>query len=375
MKKTRPDILFLLAVLLPLLFAACGGKRGNSAPAQRSDLFGEAVFIRGSLVDSATADITIVNPWDSSQILSSYRLSETPGSGTPQGTTPLQLPLRRLIVYSSIHAALLAELGYADAIAGVADARYIKTPAILERLADGRIADIGSSMEPSLEKIIALRPDAILLSPYQNAGHGVADKAGIPVIDCADYMETTPLGRAEWSKFFSMLVEGVDPAKNNRLFDGVRERYDSLALAASRFKDRPLVITELPQQGMWTMPGGNSYAARLLLDAGASYPFADDSSTGSTTMNYEKVFDKARDADFWLIKSFGPAPTKTELSSLHPFNSRIKAFRDGGIYNANTSACNLFEEFPFHPDLLLEEYISIFHQTGAPLRYFAPLPD
>lgn len=368
----RPVSVLLISLLLLLLAGCSGGSQ--SAKTSSGNIFREAVFLQGELPDSATADIAVINPWDSTKILARYRLlnPEAGNADVPTGTTPLRLPLKRLIVYSSIHAALIAELGYADAIVGVADAQYIKTPEIVARLKDGRIADVGSSMEPSLEKIIALRPEAILISPFQNSGHGVVDKAGIPVIECADYMETTPLGRAEWSAFYAMLVQGISP-RNRDIFNGVKERYESLVQRADSFPDRPRVITELPQQGIWTMPGGNSYAARLLLDAGADYPFASNTSTGSIRMNYETVFNDARDADFWLIKSFGPAPDLDELARIHPFNSRIKAFSSGGIYNANTAECNLFEEFPFHPDLLLSDYIAIFHRTGEPLRYFAPV--
>lgn len=363
----------LLLCLVILLGCAGGNSREGFNP--EDNIFEEAVFIRGSQRDSSTADISIINPWDSTKILANYRLlnPEAEMTEAPAGTVTLQLPLRRLIVYSSIHAALLAELGYADAIVGVADAKYIKTPEIVQRLNDGRITDIGSSMEPSLEKIIALKPNALLISPFQNAGHGAIDKAGIPVIECADYMETTPLGRAEWSKFYAMLVQGLSPS-NGLLFTGVKERYDSLARKGATFTDKPKVITELPEQGIWTMPGGNSYAARLLMDAGADYPFAENSSTGSIRMNYETVFDRARDADFWLIKTFGPPLTHSDLLQLHPFNSRFKAFTTDGIYAANTAQCNLFEEFPFHPDLLLADYIAIFHHTGTPTRYFSPIP-
>ncbi len=365
--------------------AGCNGHGGESH-ADGENVFEEAVFIKGMPDGEDRLEIVVRNPWDSTGILADYMLvnggvakdDEREGELADKENREnsnkirLELPLKRLIVYSSVHAALLAELGYADAIAGVADAAYIKTPEIVDRLKDGRITDIGSSMEPSLEKIISLDPDAILISPYQNAGHGVVDKAGIPVIECADYMETTPLGRAEWSKFYAMLVEGIAPS-NGRIFEQSRERYNLLAKKAQTYSDKPKVVTEWQSNGNWLMPGGRSYAGQLLVDAGATYPFADNKSPGSIPMNYEKAFMAAQDADFWLLKSFGEELTLEDVARNHPLNRRIWAYSNGGIYYANTATTDLFEETPFHPDLLLADYVTIFHQTGDSLRYYTPV--
>ena len=170
------------------MISGCSGK-GATGETSDGNIFEEAVFIKGIPQAEGAMAVTVVNPWDSTGVLARYMLLN-PWAADSAATQAIRLalPLKRLVVYSAVHAALLAELGYADAIVGVADAGYIKTPEIAARLADGRIADIGSSMEPSLEKIISLHPDGILISPFQNAGHGVVDKAGVPVIECADYM-------------------------------------------------------------------------------------------------------------------------------------------------------------------------------------------
>lgn len=373
-------------VAMAVLMAVAGGCAGKVAEREHlgENVFEEAVFIKGWAEGEGRMAVSVVNPWDSTGILADYLLvnetadnrvadNETADNGiSKDGVIRLRLPLRRLIVYSAVHAALIAELGFADAIVGVADAGYIKTPEIVERIKDGRIVDIGSSMEPSIEKIISLKPDAVLISPFQNAGHGVVDKAGIPVIECADYMETTPLGRAEWSKFYAMLVEGIAPS-NSRIFDDSRERYNRLAEKAAAYPDKPKVVTEWQTNGSWMMPGGESYAGRLLIDAGATYPFAGNKSPGSIPMNYEKAFMAAQDADFWLLKSFGEELTLNDVAGNHPLNKRIWAYNNGGIYYANTARTNLFEETPFHPERLLADYVAILHQTGDSLRYYAPV--
>lgn len=372
MKRHITALLATLALLMAATISGCSGK-GDTGETSDGNIFEEAVFIKGAPQAEGAMAVTVVNPWDSTGVLARYLLLN-PGAADSAATQAIRLalPLKRLVVYSAVHAALLAELGHADAIVGVADAGYIKTPEIVARLADGRIADIGSSMEPSLEKIISLHPDGILISPFQNAGHGVVDKAGVPVIECADYMETTPLGRAEWSKFYAMLVEGIAPT-NSRVFDDSRLRYEELKRKAAAYDDHPKVITELQNGGTWMMPGGASYAGRLITDAGATYPFAGNTSPGSIPMNYEKAFMASQDADFWLVKSFGEAMTLDDIARNHPLNKRIWAYANNGIYYANTATTNLFEETPFHPELLLADYVAIFHHTGDSLRYYAPV--
>ncbi len=372
-----------IAIFLPLLIVCLASCRKNQSTVSTDDnnIFQEAVFIKGTPRGDNAMHIAIINPWDSTAMLAEYDLFNNGAStsddaaqtaDSQSATLRIKLPLKRLIVYSSVHASLLAELGYVDAIVGVADADYIKTPEIRQRISDGRIVDIGSSLEPSLEKIIALKPDAIMLSPFQNAGHGVVDKAGVPVIECADYMESTPLGRAEWSKFYAMLVEGICD-KNNVTFDQASKSYHALAAKAATYKEKPRVITEMQDRGMWLVPGGDSYAARLLTDAGADYPFLSKKNPGSVTMNYEQVYMAAQDVDFWLVKSYGKDLTLEDIAKNHPFNKKFWAYSHNGIYNANTEHSNLYEETPFHPDRLLADYVAIFHQTGDSLRYYAPV--
>lgn len=370
---TKRDILTsFLALSLAVIMSACGGDNAANNDSVDGNIFEEAVFIDGIPVGDDVMKVTVVNPWDTAAVLAEYLLLNPGAQAAQEREIMLQLPLKRLVVYSSVHAALLAELGYADAIVGVADAAYIKTPAIVERIEDGRIADIGSSMEPSLEKIISLKPDAVLISPFQNAGHGVVDKAGVPIIECADYMEMTPLGRAEWSKFYAMLVEGIAPT-NSRVFNESSRRYKQLVEKAAAYHDKPKVITELQNKGTWMMPGGCSYAGRMLIDAGATYPFAGNKSPGSIPMNYEKAFMASQDADFWLVKSFGEELVLDDVAQNHPLNKRIWAYQNNGIYNANTARVNLYEETPFHPERLLADYVAIFHHTGDSLRYFTPV--
>lgn len=362
-----------LSLCIVLLMSLVGCHRKPASDANGNNFFQYARFIQADSVGPDEVLVDIINPWDSTQMMARYQLvNKQPDTAVaPDGVIHLNLPLNRLVVFSSVHAALLCELGYADAIVGLADAQYIKTPELLERLADGRITDVGPSTDVSFEKILALKPDALFISPFQNAGHGALEKSGIPVVECADYMETSPLGRAEWSKFYAMLVQGISP-DNSLMFNDVAQRYNTLRSRWANSSEKPRVITELQQHGKWMVPGGRSFVAQMIADAGAIYPFADNPSPGSLQLSYEKVYKASENCDFWLLKSLTDI-TLADIEKNVKFNTGIWAYKHGGVYNANTTATPFYEQTPFHPDLLLADYVTIFHHTGDSLRYFAPV--
>lgn len=317
--------------------------------------------------------VDVVNPWDTAAMLGRYLLIErgvVPDSLPTGDFTMVEVPLQKSLVYSSVHAGIVDEMGKADAVAGVADGRYFNKPPFADRIRRGGIVDVGSSMSPSMEAIMALRPDAILVSPFENAGHGVLEQTGIPVIECADYMESTPKGRAEWVRFLGLLYGCREVADS--IYGAVTHAYDAIKARVAQSDVRPLVLTEMLTDGYWFVPGGGSYMARLLQDAGARYPWGNDGSTGSLQLDFSSVYAKAADADFWLVKTYGHDLTLDDMRSVYLLNSQFKAFKEGNVYVANTADAPLFEEFPFHPEKLLEEYAMIFHPelAGGRLRYF-----
>lgn len=347
----------LIAIFFSLLLlAACGGNKDTQEAPATPD---RATLLQIKPHKEYT-EVTVLDPWKPGQVLDNYILvpkdAELP-SPMPKGTV-VRVPLQRSIVYSGVHGNAIDRLGNVKAIAGVAEPQYFTTPSIVGLIKQGEIRGIGSAMEPSVEIIASLNPDAILLSPYQNAGTGVVGELGIPVIQMADYMEKTPLGRAEWIKFLGLLYGREDAA--NRLYDASVARYNALKALASKAKTHPAVLTEQVTDGVWYVPGGKSYQARLLTDAGAGYPWSDDSSTGSLQLDFAAVFDRAHDADIWLLKS-QQSMSLSSLSSSYALNRELKAFKNQGVWCCNTLQTTMFDDFPFRPDTLLRDYIIIFH--------------
>ena len=323
---------------------------------------------------------TLRNPWDTLKTLHTYILvpkSAPLPSELPAGTV-VRTPLSKAVIYSSVHCGLLHELGAGTAIGGVCDLKYIKLPALHKAVEQGHVADCGEGMNPDIEQIIDLHPDAILLSPFENSGgYGRVEKLNIPIIECADYMETSPLGRAEWMRFYGRLF-GTAPQADS-LFARVDSSYNRLKLRAALSSVRLSVVCELKNGSSWYVPGGRSTTGRLLADACSDYAFADDRHSGSVPLSFETVFEKAGDADVWLIKYNRPHDmTYADLQADFVGYTGFKAFKERRVYGCNTGKAAFYEETPFHPDRLLADLIQILHpetSNSDGLRYYQKLEE
>lgn len=357
MKRIKNIVIFLVATVL----VAC--QNGSST---QCEVAGDTLTVEAELLTIVDCEgytiVEVENPWNDGALLRRYALvhrDSVMSEGLPADAVVVRVPINSALVYSSVHAGAFRELGSVDVVTGVVDAEYYKIPEILKGVQDGQIVDAGNSMAPTIEKIVELSPHAILTSPFQNAGHGAIEKLGIPIIECADYMETTPLGRAEWIKFLGELL--CKRTEATAIYDKVVREYNALVAKAYEVKEKPVVISEMVTDGVWFLPGGRSYMARMFTDAGASYPWSDDTSKGSLQLDFATVYDKAYNADYWIIKSFEQNFTLANLESKYPLNKKFEAFSKGGVYVINTVKTSFFEDFPFHPEKLLREYILLFH--------------
>lgn len=365
-----------------LLLSACGG--GSKTSSLQAE--GDTVRMKySSLLQIVKhADYTVVtirNPWDTLKVLHTYLLADREKplpEHLPEGTV-VRTPLQKSVIYSSVHCSLWSELDELKGIGGVCGLEYIKLPQILEGCRNGSIVNVGNSMNPDIERIIDLRPDAILLSPFENSGgYGRVGKLNIPIIECADYMETSALGRAEWMRLYGLLL-GKE-AQADSLFAGIEKEYLTLTQQVkSQNLKRPTVISEMKNSSAWYIPGGNSTMGRLYQDAGADYVFASLSNSGSVPLAFETVFDRGGNADIWLIKYNQPQDkTYSELERDYAPYARFKAFQDRKVYGCNTNHVPFYEESPFHPELLLKDLIKIFHPELLPdydLKYFSNLAE
>lgn len=366
------------------------------------------------------AEVNVANPWKAGTLLHRYilipkgkegdetvaRLALQRTSGMGCTTDTVRTPVERSAVFIAPHCQLMYELGCQQAIRGVCDLDYINIPDVKKRAALSRntaarkasvgnvsagkasvgnsIVDCGSSMAPDIERIIALKPEAILLSPFENSGgYGKLDKLHIPIIEAADYMESSPLGRAEWMKFYGMLFkkDGNAPKtalaascepKADSLFAKIEKEYLKLKAEAAGYPKGLSILTERKTGNVWYVPGGQSTIGILLKDANARYIFEDDEHSGSLAMSPEQILAKGKQVDVWAFKYFGGAPlSQAQLLQEYDGYKALAAFNRGNIYQVDTSTVPYFELTSFHPELLLREFFILAHgERFGKLRFY-----
>ena len=369
-------------LLLTALLVSCGGRRTTASQEAGDTVAFKYATLLTVVHHQDYTEVMLKNPWKEGLTLHRYLLVPEDGElpeELPEGTM-VRTPLSRSVIFTTVHCAMLMSLDKEDCISGVADLKYIKIPWIQEQVKAGRIMDVGEGMSPIVEKIIDQRPDALFLSPFENSGgYGRLEEIGIPIIECAEYMESSPLARAEWLRFYGMLF-GCEQ-KADSLFAVIDSSYNALKSLAGNHKAKSLklkaqssVLLDKVTGSVWYVPGGKSTIGQMIQDAGGDYPWASDEHSGSVSLPFEAVLEKAGEADVWLFRySSDHDITPDELLSEHHGYSQFKAFRSGEVYGCDVERSVFYEESPFRPDWLLGDYIHILHpelENLPPLRYY-----
>ncbi len=418
--------ILLCGATAALLMAACQGGKTAAADAEAGDTLemkyaklltivkhgdGEESSDAAEDIDYQYAEAIIANPWKAGTMLHRYILIPKGKEGDKTvamlarrrstearcTTDTVRTPVERSAVFIAPHCQLMYELGCQQAIRGVCDLDYINIPDVKKRAASAgnaaarnSIVDCGSSMAPDIERIIALKPEAILLSPFENSGgYGKLDKLHVPIIEAADYMESSPLGRVEWMKFYGMLfgneegrvkrkegksngISGSCEPKADSLFAKIEKEYLKLKAEAAGYPKGLSILTERKTGNVWYVPGGQSTIGILLKDANARYIFEDDQHSGSLAMSPEQILAKGKQVDVWAFKYFGGAPlSQAQLLQEYDGYKALAAFNRGNIYQVDTSTVPYFELTSFHPELLLREFIILAHgERFGKLRFY-----
>lgn len=326
------------------------------------------------------SEVLLRNPWQPSAPPSRFLLVEKGvlhhtgmPSDMPQGVM-VEVPVERSVVFHSPYVYLLSQLRAEQSVVGVCDARYMLSPFVLRGLTARTIMDCGNGMAPDVERMLALHPDALLLSAGgQIVGLEKLRERGVPVLACADYMEQTALGQAEWMRLIGRLYGRASQADS--LFAVVDSTYQALKQRARTWTSGKTLLTERLTGNVWYCPGGQSTVAQLLRDARGGYPFFFDTHSGALPLSVETVLAKGSNADVWAVK-YQPEESPLTCSKLldeYAGYARLKAFREGNVYGCNSLAVPFFDEVPFRPDFYLRELLILLHREGAELgrlRYF-----
>lgn len=311
----------------------------------------------------ASTLIQITNPWQGAKdITMSYFVSRN-GEQAPAGFNGPIIPAgaKQIVCMSSSYIAMLDALGEINRIVGVSGIDYIANPYILAH--KDSIKDLGPEM--NYELLISLKPDVVLLYGIGDAQTAVTDKLkelSIPYLYMGEYLEESPLGKAEWMLVLSELTDKRE--EGMEIFREIPKRYYTLKTLTDSVKQRPTVMFNTPWNDSWVMPSTQSYMAQLVTDAGADYIYKENTSNSSTPIGLETAYKLIQKADYWI--NVGMASTLDELKTVNPKFADAKAVREKTVYNNNlrttpTGGNDYWESAVVRPDIVLRDLIHIFH--------------
>lgn len=275
--------------------------------------------------------------------------------------TVIRTPVKSVIAFSSTQWSVFQELGEINRVKGILESNYTGNVEILNLIKEKKILDVGIETHIDTEKVIYLQPDIILYTPYPTVQYKDLGKlTGAVMFPFSDYLENHPLGRAEWMKVIGLLC-GREK-ETEEWFNKVANRYESLKTLCAKVKERPVVFSDLPFEGQWYIPGGESYIAKIFEDAGADYVWKDNKSTASVPIDAESVLAKAKNADYWRIMNSNDYPyTYKLLEKENPLYKLFKAFQKKQLLVCNVKQSGYFEHSQYQPDILLADFVYFFH--------------
>ena len=320
--------------------------------------------------------VTVAAPWLGAEDSATYVLVQcgTPNPAGYEDAIVLDVPISSFVSMSTTYLPYLDAFGLMDSLVGVDFGTYAYNPNVQDKLAASELVELGSGSTVNVEAALELSPDVIMTSASGSADfdtHPKLEEVGLTVVLNADYLDVTPLGRAEWGKFIAVFYN--EEAQADAAFNNIVLEYDALTALTANVSERPTVFANTPFEGTWYVPGGQSYTAQLLDAAGADYLWGTDESTGTLFLDFESVFDQAADGAYWLNIGFISALADLEASDERYTN--FAAFQNGTIYNYDLrtnefGGNDFFESAAANPQLVLADLIKIFHPELVPDHQF-----
>ena len=272
-------------------------------------------------------------------------------------------PIRKIVVTSTTHIPMLELLGQEKALVGFQNTDYISSPKTRERIEAGFVKELGNEALLNTEILLELRPDAVIgfAMGDMNKTYNLIEKHGIPVIINGDWREETPLGRAEWIKFFGVLFNKERLADS--IFNAIEIDYLAAKGIAKENTKYPSILSgAIMRNDIWSLPAGESFVSQFLLDANVNYLWKDSKGKGSLQLSFESVLDKAQHADYWIAPGY--FSSKAQLLENNPHYKNFAAFKNNNIYTASTKrgvkgGVVYYELGPTRPDLILQDLIKI----------------
>lgn len=393
-EQEKKNILALAAVIIIFItvtaFALSANNQNNTQPletVQEQNEYTGDLFTEKSYPEYATGYtieyhgnykvVQVKDPWGRTSKDLTYLLVQK-GEDAPAGypnARVISIPVESVITLSVTELPHLKELNETSSIKGHNGMDLVYDEYYHKLAGEGKILEIGSgamSMESQLkvEQMIELEPDLVFCSASnmdESDNRGKLEEAGLTPTIIADWMESDPLGRAEWIKFFAAFYNKEGTA--NEVFDRIKENYTAIKEKADTVETRPTIFSGFDYQGTWHAPAGESYVAQLFSDAGGDYIYGDTEGPGTLTLDFESVYDKAENVDFWLNTGYGD--DSGEILAYDDRYSKFKAYKTGNIYTYNKrandyGALDYWQSGLISPDVVLADLVKILHPELLP---------
>lgn len=315
--------------------------------------------------------VKVTNPWPDANRDFTYILQEknTVIPDSLQQYTTIPVPLKSIVVTSTTNVPFLEMLGVENKLVGFPHTDYISSVKTRTLIDKGIVKNVGQNERLNIEKLIDLSPELIVTFGVDNSNPMIKnlEKSGLKVMIQGDWMEQSPLGKAEWIKLYAALFGKEKEA--DQLFDNIVKEYNKALSSVKNKQAKATVLYGNMYQDQWFVAKGNSWVAQFLKDAKSNYLWADVEGTGSLGLTFEKVLEKAKNADIWIAA--GTFRTLNDLSASNTHYSQFDAFGKKNVYTFEsklgaTGGTIYYEMAPSRPDLVLKDYIKIFHPDVLP---------
>jgi iron complex transport system substrate-binding protein len=378
------QLLILSTVLSLSLVLSCGKstkKKAVSMSTSLNDQTDSSFYFRSDVkhakgfkieMREGYKELTVLDPWNKGQVFQKYYLiprGEKKDISLPIDGHIIEVPVRSIAALSSTQIGILNFLGVTDKIVAVSLSDRVYNEKLLKRVDSGHVIGVGHGATLDFERIVDLSPELVMVAGFMKISNHETKliDAGLPVAFNIEWMESSPLARAEWAKFIAAFFNMEQKA--DELFVDLENRYSSIKSKIKDVKDKPDVISGYHYKGVWYMPGGQSYLAQLLRDAKGEYCWFSDSTQGSIPLSFEVVLEKQSGSKIW----FGPAHCQSlkEMKGLDERYTLFQAYKDGQVYSVtkrtNAKGANdYYESGVIYPDLLLKDVAKVLHPELFP---------
>jgi iron complex transport system substrate-binding protein len=374
-------------ILIVFCLISCNETKKESSPPTKSVSTYAINYAKGFSIEKRASGITVINlssPWPNAKTGFKYalvpkRILASITLDVAEFDVIVPVPVDNIVATSTTHIPTLEALGVIDKLKGFPDTQYISSKKTRKRIDNGLIKELGNNESINTEMVIELNPEIIFGFSInsQNKAYETLQRSNIPVVYNGDWTEETPLGKAEWIKFFAPFFEKEQIGDS--IFKEIANSYNTTKALAKKAKKQPRVLSGALYKDVWYLPGGNSWASKFLEDANTEYPWSDTEQTGSLNLSIESVLAKGQHTDFWISPSQFTSYQEMQDTNVHYL--QFDAFKNKNIYTfantkGETGGLLYYELAPNRPDLVLKDLIHIFHPTLLPeheLFFFKPL--